>query len=62
MKGGRHRAARALPSGGSGGSTSTVSPAFSVSPTQLEKTPPAIRFTVTIQSCSSGTVKWTAAP
>ena len=40
-----------------GGMTSTVSPAFRLSPTQLEKMPPAIRFTVTIQSCSSGAVQ-----
>jgi hypothetical protein len=39
-----------------GGITSSVSPGLSWSPTQLEKTPPGIRLTVTIQSCSSGAV------
>ena len=39
-----------------GSITSSVSPAFSLSPTQLEKTPPAIRLTVTIKSSSAGAV------
>ena len=37
--------------------TSTVSPGFSWSPTQLEKRPPPMRFTVTIQSLSAGAVQ-----
>ena len=37
-----------------GGMTSTVSPAFSWSPTQLENSPPPIRLTVTIQSPLGG--------
>ena len=39
-----------------GGMTSTMSPGFNWSPTQLENSPPPIRLTVTIQSLSAGAV------